>query len=319
MTTIIELKEIARRIYARFGTYIIPAVKFVVELVALLLIRNTFGYEDRVSSVPVCLILALAASVLPIGISILIPAVVILFNFYALSTEVFLAGGAIMAIVALLYLRFNPKTGYMVVLTPVFFAFHIPFILPLAAGLLFEPGAAVSVACGAFLFYFFQGISANATAFTGGEESTALDKISALIKQITGNREMLLVILVFILMTIIVYAIRRMPINHAWTIAIIVGFMVEFVILLGGFIALGLSEKIGFLVIGNLISVGMALVLKFFFFNVDYKRTEKVQFEDDDYYYYVKAVPKLQMEPEEKQVRKYSSTRKMRQQGGGKA
>ena len=90
-------------------------------------------------------------------------------------------------------------------------------------------------------------------------------------------------------------------------------------ILLGGFIALGLSEKIGFLVIGNLISVGMALVLKFFFFNVDYKRTEKVQFEDDDYYYYVKAVPKLQMEPEEKQVRKYSSTRKMRQQGGGKA
>jgi hypothetical protein len=26
--------------------------------------------------------------------------------------------------------------------------------------------------------------------------------------------------------------------------------------------------------------------------NLDYARTERVQFEDDDYYYYVKAVPK---------------------------
>ena len=30
----------------------------------------------------------------------------------------------------------------------------------------------------------------------------------------------------------------------------------------------------------------------FFFFSVDYTCTEYVQFEDDDYYYYVKAVPR---------------------------
>ena len=28
---------------------------------------------------------------------------------------------------------------------------------------------------------------------------------------------------------------------------------------------------------------------------MDYTRTEKVQFEDDDYYYYVKAVPKIKV------------------------
>ena len=31
---------------------------------------------------------------------------------------------------------------------------------------------------------------------------------------------------------------------------------------------------------------------QFLFMNLDYARTERVQFEDDDYYYYVKAVPK---------------------------
>ena len=29
---------------------------------------------------------------------------------------------------------------------------------------------------------------------------------------------------------------------------------------------------------------------------LDYKHTERVQFEDDDYYYYVKAVPKIDSE-----------------------
>ena len=64
------------------------------------------------------------------------------------------------------------------------------------------------------------------------------------------------------------------------------------------------------LVIGNLISVGIAFGLKFFFFHVDYKRTERVQFEDDDYYYYVKAVPKITMQVQDKQVKKINTKRR---------
>ena len=41
------------------------------------------------------------------------------------------------------------------------------------------------------------------------------------------------------------------------------------------------------------VSFLISLVLTFFFFNLDYTRIESVQFEDDDYYYYVKAVPKV--------------------------
>lgn len=319
MTTIYELKGIAKRIYARYGTFILPAVKFFVEFAALLLIRSSFGYDERISSVPISLILSLIACILPLGVSILIPAIVLLMDFYALSMEVFLAGGAILLIVALLYLRFSPQTGYMIVLTPILFAFHIPYIMPAAAGLLFGPGAAVSVVCGTFLYYFLHGVSTNAAALADSEDSSTTEKIAAIIKQITGNREMLLVILVFVLMTILIYILRRMAINHAWTIAIIAGFMAEFVILFGGFLAMELSGNIGFLVLGNLLSLALAFVLKFLFFSVDYKRTEKVQYEDDDYYYYVRAVPKIEIEPQEKQVHKYSSTQKKRQHSGGKA
>jgi len=45
-------------------------------------------------------------------------------------------------------------------------------------------------------------------------------------------------------------------------------------------------------------------------FSVDYERTEMVQFEDDEYYYYVKAVPKNLVAIPEKQVKKINTQHK---------
>ena len=46
------------------------------------------------------------------------------------------------------------------------------------------------------------------------------------------------------------------------------------------------------------------LILEIFFFSVDYSRSENLQFEDDEYYYYVKAVPKLSVARPEKTVKR---------------
>ena len=43
--------------------------------------------------------------------------------------------------------------------------------------------------------------------------------------------------------------------------------------------------------------------MEFLFFSVDYSRTEHLQFEDDEYYYYVKAVPKLTVAAPDKVVK----------------
>ena len=39
---------------------------------------------------------------------------------------------------------------------------------------------------------------------------------------------------------------------------------------------------------------------------MDYSRVEKVQFEDDEYYYYVKAVPKLSVTAPEITIKRFS-------------
>ena len=61
-------------------------------------------------------------------------------------------------------------------------------------------------------------------------------------------------------------------------------------------------------ILGSIVAVGVGKVIEFFKFFVDYRRTEKVQFEDDEYYYYVKAVPKITVATPAKTVKRINST-----------
>ena len=308
MTTVLEVKEQLKLFYSKFEAFILPVIKFAISVTTFFLIRSTFGYNARVSTTSVCLILALICSILPFGVLILLSAAVILADLYTLSLEVCLTTAAIFLVIALLYLRFSPKTDFMIVLTPICFVLHIPYIMPAAGGLLTDPTSAVSILCGTFLYYFLKGIRDSAPTLAQMEEDSRTAKVTAIVNQITGNREMMLLLLVFALMVVIVYVLRRLAIRHAWTLAIIAGFMVEFVIMLAGFVILGLGSRILYIVLGNVVSVAIAFLLKFLFFHVDYKRTERVQFEDDDYYYYVRAVPKIKVPAQEKQVKKISGS-----------
>ena len=66
------------------------------------------------------------------------------------------------------------------------------------------------------------------------------------------------------------------------------------------------------------LAYGHSLILSgiytFFVFAVDYSRTEYVQFEDDDYYYYVKAVPKLTVSTPDVKVQKINARKLQRPQ-----
>ena len=68
------------------------------------------------------------------------------------------------------------------------------------------------------------------------------------------------------------------------------------------------------LLIGVIIAMLVAAVYNFFIFAVDYSRTEYIQFEDDDYCYYVKAVPKITVSAPDVKVQKINSTRSRRRE-----
>ena len=122
---------------------------------------------------------------------------------------------------------------------------------------------------------------------------------SLVIERIFDSTELLLCLVVFSLVTAIVSVIRKKGNGHGWNIAIITGGVVYLVMMfIGGYFTYSevsiLSET--FMIF---LSVFVALVLQFFNIVVDYTREETFEFEDEEYYYYVKAMPKVSVEEED--------------------
>ena len=312
MVALLELKEKLVRIYGKYEAYITPFLRFILALTAFLMINGNIGYMKTISSVSVAILLSVICAVLPINATIGIAAVVILLDLYALSIEVCIVGALIFAVVYLIYFRFSPKYGYNAVLMPVCFKLGIPYVVPIGTGLLGEIYSVLSVVCGSVIYFFLHGVHENEAMLSSKADAAGngASRITIALNQLVMNKEMFLVVAIFTIAAILVYVIRRMEIDNSWTIAWVAGVLFETIGLISGYLLLGISGKVLGVIIGGIISALIALVLQFFFFNVNYTRTERLQFEDDEYYYYVKAVPKSVISGSDKQVKHFHKNNK---------
>ena len=308
MTTLLEIKEKLIRFYGKNEIYLLPVIKFVFALFTFLMINNSIGYMKFISRTPVALILALVCSVIPVNGMIVLAALVSLLDFYALSLEVCLVGLLLFAVIYFIYFRFAPKSGFNAILTPICFKLHIPYIVPVGTGLLSEAYSVISVACGTVLYFFIRGVGENANALGSAAEESAssASKIVIALNQLVGNKEMYLVLVIFVIAALMVYLIRRLDIEHAWTIALMSGILFEMIGLTAGYLLLGISGRTVGVIAGSIVSGLIAFLIEFLFFNLDYSRTEKLQFEDDEYYYFVKAIPKSLVTEKDKQIKRFN-------------
>lgn len=224
--------------------------------------------------------------------------------------EVAGVGLCVYLVMTLLFMRFAPKGSLLVVITPLLFVMKIPYVIPIVVGLLGTPASAVPVACGVVVYYFLSNVAANATVIggMGAEEATA--KLRMVIDALIGNKTMIVMVAAFVITIIVVYLLRRLSVDYAWTIAMVAGGILDLVILLIGDLMYDTNMSVVEAILGTVLALVVAKVLEFFRFCVDYSRTEKVQFEDDEYYYYVKAVPKMTVAAQTKTVKKINTQRK---------
>ncbi len=306
MTKLFEIKDQIFKFCGEYETYLKYVYKFVIALALFCLINGTIGFMGRISSFPVSLLLALVCSILPQGMTILFAAVLVVLNLYVLSMEVAITALMIFVVIFFLYFRFAPKDGILVALTPICFALRIPFVLPIATGLLRNAYSVASVACGTIAYYFVDGVYQNVTALkatAAGGEATAKMTITA--GQLLSNKEMYLVVGVFVFSAVAVNVIKKLAIDHSWKIAVGSGVLLQTAALIAGYLIFDIDGKYVGLIIGNIVAAVLGLVIEFLFMDLDYSRTERVQFEDDEYYYYVKAVPKRMVSGSSKSVTQF--------------
>lgn len=291
ITTLLVIKERARGIFSRYDRYIIPFLKFFVVFAASMILNFTVGFRDMLSNPFVALLLAVVSAFLPPNLIAVLMALVLLGQFSAVSLELAMVMGVLILILFLLYFRFSPRDGIVLILTPLAFFCRVPYLVPLLVGATLTPASVVSVGFGVFLYYAISYVYIN----SGGINGANADILTNATNYATGildNQEMFVVILIFAVMILMVWLIRRIPVAYAGQIAIGAAVLFELI----GFIVVALVLKEGpaltGVIIGTLISAVLAFAIQFVLLPLDYSRTEVVQFEDEDYYYYVKAVPK---------------------------
>ena len=287
----------------KYDIYLFPVLKFALALIAFLAINANVGFMSRLTNPGIALILALMCAFLPLNVTAVFGAGLILAHMYALSLEAFAITFVLFALMVLLFFRTAPKYGYLLIITPLAFGLRIPYVIPLAMGLMGTPVAAIPVACGTVVYFLLHYVRLNTAILGNTETSTMTEKITYLLDNAVNNKEMLLTAAAFALTLILVYVIRRMSVDHSWSIAIAAGTVTDIIVLLFGSLLLDITPQILSVLLGSLISAGIAVLLQITVFSLDYSRTEYVQFEDDEYYYYVKAVPKITIAVPEKTVK----------------
>lgn len=308
MTSLFEIKEQILRFCSKYESYLTYAYKFVVAFILFSLINGSIGFVEMISTGLAAFVLALVCSFLPIGVTAFTAMILVLVNLFVLSIEVAMVAFLVFGTVIFLYFRFSPQDMVLFTVTPIMCAAGVPYVLPIAAGLLRKRSSVTALVGGAFVYYFIAGLYENVNALKLIVAGVQVDstKVSIAVGQVLENKEMHLMLFLFVVTTIVVYTIRKTAMQHAWKIAIIIGVLIQMSGMLVGYILLDITDKMIGMLIGNLLAAVLGFVIEFMFMNLDYSRTERVQMEDDEYYYFVKAIPKKMVASTDKTVTEFN-------------
>lgn len=308
MTNIFVLREKIIYFYRRHAGLLRRLFQMLVAFMLLMLMRGYIGYNETFTSVPVILVITLCCAVLPWGFITGIMALIMLAHLYSLSVEALAAGVLLLLVLLLLYFAFSPRNILLFLLTPILYACHLHYVLPVAAGLLFAPGSCAAVVFGVILSHFIEYIHTNETVLIQSwRGSDVMENFRRIVDGAFTDPGLWILVVSVIVTTMVVYYVRRTSFNRSWITAIVTGSVCQLLIILIGDMFYDSDMELVPIFLGMAGSIVIEFIIRLFAFNVDYSHVETVQFEDDDYYYYVRAVPKVQVSLPSRKVKTISN------------
>ena len=180
---------------------------------------------------------------------------------------------------------------------------EVPFAVVVGIGLLGTPVCLIPAVCGAFTYYMVHFVKMSSSTFKDGSANSMVEGLMSFTKQTLANKEMWVMIAAVIFCVLVVYSVRTRALDHAWKIASVAGTAAAVVVCVAGNVVLNTHISYVVLLVGGTAAIAVGLILEVLFLAVDYSRTEHLEFEDDEYHYYVKAVPKVAVSVPEKSVK----------------
>lgn len=292
MNGVLILRDTLRAVYARYGAFLKPVFKMLLAFLMLVVIQKNIGCYAVLSKPAVILAASVVCAFFPWGFISFIAALFVIGNMFAVSTVMAAAAAAFGVAVFVLYYGYHPGTGIIISLVPLMFALKLPFAVPLILGLNVGIYAALPAAIGVICYGMIHFFAENAAGFNDAASAVSSSELLDMGKELIGSKYMLITLAAFVLCIAAVSIISRSSINNGKVLSVSAGAVILAVFMVIGGAITGEGSVIAN-VVELILSYAVSAVYVQVLYGADYRRIERICYEDDDYYYYVKAVPKL--------------------------
>ncbi|MCQ2495770.1 MAG: hypothetical protein MJ131_04170 [Lachnospiraceae bacterium] len=293
ITALIEVREMILKIYQKTRFVVNPLVKFILSWIVFAYINSEIGFDPRFTKTIIVLGMSAVCAFTPGAVLVFFAMMLTLLHIYSVS--IFLAI-LLLLVFMLLYgfmLRFSAKYVAVSVAIPVLAKYNLHYCVPIMMGSVANPITILPTACGVIIYYVMAIVKENTARTVQMELDDIVQLYTDVFDAIIDNKRMIVVACVFALVITVVWFLRKFSFDYAFEISIAAGVVVNIIGFLFSELKYGTTVNIGVLIFMSLVSGVIAMLCDYMKRVLDYTGIERVQFEDDDYYYYVKAVPKV--------------------------
>lgn len=302
MAQLVYLKESIKHFYQRYAEYLDSAMKLVLSFAALCLIQKMFFYNEAVSKPLMFLAISVAQAFLPLSFLFYTASCIMLLNLWKVSAEICAVLFLFLLICFLLFIRIDSRYVFIIIVTPVLFYLKLEYFLPVLLGITAGLGGILPMTAGIMIYFFSvytKDASALLTTTSSLEPGIGMSRIVSLL---LIDRKLLVILVAFVLAAFLSFLLYQIFHENAWMFAISIGNVALAMILLSGRLIFELDYSIWRVFFEGAAAVGVSVIVQFFKGVGDFSRVEKVSFEDDEYIYFVKAVPKIKVSQKERNV-----------------
>ena len=302
MSGILAVRDSIRDFLRKFDEVTTPLFRFLCSFIMFSCINSLFGYSDFFQRGIITFLLSVISALVSGPVVVLLAGVVVTANCFSVSVDTGVLFVLLFLVMYCSYMRMFQDKGYVLALVPILYMLKIPFAAPVLVAIFAGFSGAVPAAFGVVLYYFSQYVRQAAETLRIGEDED-FQAYAYIVKTIFKDKDMLLAVIVFAIVVMITSLIYRMGFDYAWYVAIGIGSLMTIVTFMICGMMIDVDVRMGSLMLGAILAAILGCVVQMCKGVVDYSRKESVQFEDDDYYYYVKAIPKFIVAQKNKSVK----------------
>lgn len=303
MTQLLVFKERLQKFYQKYAPVLNPVFRFLIGFITFYAANRVIGYSPLLNQTWTEVILSCISMVFPVQVLLFLVSAFIVLHIAYVSNYLAFSMALMLALIYFIYIRFLPRHGFVILAMPVLYALNIPYAMPVLLGLVATPVSVIPAGLGVLMYYLLS--DTVYVISTSSEDTINLYKL--VMQQLSLDTQMYVSVFIFAIVTIVVYFIRNRKADYAFETAIVTGSFLDLILFLVVYYLMDININVLHLLGGVAISCLLVWLIQFFRLPLNYAGAENLQFEDDEYYYYVRAVPKMNVTAASKRVKRFNA------------